>query len=782
MLRIEEIRKEFNDKAALAGVSLSFPEKGMVIIKGESGSGKTTLLNIITGNDFPTSGKIEYNGVAVTYKNAEKYRTQYCSNIYQDYMLIEDLTVKENIELALQVIGQDYTVDDIISLIEKVGLPKEYIGKKVIKMSGGEKQRVAIARAIAKNDAMIFADEPTGNLDNANGCLIMDLLKEISAERLVIVVSHNENFNAKYADYTIELIDGKVAFCNLPDEQEQNSAAEEKKEETLLKKRCKNLKAKTVARLAFWGFEKNRVKSVLAIVAFVIFCMLSTLLMTLAFANHHLALAKTLDGADQKNVMLIPGESVESEEIEKYCANASYKSSQVYNFSFKATSFGAPVGTEEEIKYAIIYDEEVGADAELFYGEFPKKTNEIALPHNFALCMTQYCEEFISDSVETLVGKVILYKGCYPFKISGIFDEGRSADDYEQLSEKEKIYIAATNFMAQSVFLSKDGLEILNKNEYLFERTPAEIYISMVNGDRFDSFGYDEYADYSLENPALEKGQVYLCGGYAAGLDLEAGDRVTIDIGYNEIKSNGRVTFVKFGSLTNLYVKGVITKVPYGGIIYSEEDFEEFILPKGQNKYNVEALYFNAKDIGSSYFFFNTIGKEGGDIFNESASNPNMNVMLQNMLSVNQVYKYVIFYQRITVPLAIILFAGTMIMCAVSTMYLMASKGNSYNILRAIGCGKRNIAFVLLLQLFTMLTIGLILGFVLGSVMCTEISDIVLTKTIGLSGGIVTERLFVVGAMPVVIIMSVTILQTLASVAIKIKYMFSKSIMDYKTK
>ena len=210
MLKLNGISRAYEDKIALNGIDLTFPDKGLVIIKGESGSGKTTLLNLLTAHDYPTSGIMTFDGVEINRKNSEKYRKAHCSNIYQDYMLIEDMTVGENIELALQAYGKRYTQEDIKTLLAKVGISEEYMTKQASKLSGGEKQRVSIARAIAKDKAMIFADEPTGNLDSQNGETVMEILKEISKERLVVVVSHNESFNAKYADYTVELIDGVV--------------------------------------------------------------------------------------------------------------------------------------------------------------------------------------------------------------------------------------------------------------------------------------------------------------------------------------------------------------------------------------------------------------------------------------------------------------------------------------------------------------------------------------------------------------------------------------------
>ena len=296
MLEVIEICKEYNDKVAIDSVNLIFPDKGLVIIKGESGCGKTTLLNLLTAHDYPTSGVMEFNGVEINSKNSELYRKTYCSNIYQDYMLIEDMTVCENIELAMQAYGEEYTLDSIKALLNKVGIPDEYIKKQASKLSGGEKQRVSIARAIAKENAMIFADEPTGNLDSQNGEMIMDLLKEISKDRLVVVVSHHEGFNANYADYTVELVDGVVESCDLPQKVDKEDNIEIKFENK------SKLKFRSLVKLAFWGYKKNKAKSIASIFTFVILSILSIVFAALSFGNLNYAYAQSINKCEKKNV------------------------------------------------------------------------------------------------------------------------------------------------------------------------------------------------------------------------------------------------------------------------------------------------------------------------------------------------------------------------------------------------------------------------------------------------------------------------------------------------
>lgn len=195
---------------ALKKVSLSFGEKGLVFILGKSGSGKSTLLHLMGGLDRPTEGELILNGVssknfkAVDYDN---YRGEYLGFVFQDYNLLPGFNVAENIALGLELIGR--RADNVEEMLALVGL--EGMGKRrIMELSGGQRQRVAIARAIAKNPAIIFADEPTGALDEETGKEILSLFKKLSADKLVIIVTHDREFAEEFGDRIIELANGKV--------------------------------------------------------------------------------------------------------------------------------------------------------------------------------------------------------------------------------------------------------------------------------------------------------------------------------------------------------------------------------------------------------------------------------------------------------------------------------------------------------------------------------------------------------------------------------------------
>ena len=214
-------RKQSNENVvALDDVSLSLPEKGFVSILGASGSGKTTLLNIIGGLDFATSGNMIVDGLSTndfSAKDWDSYRNEKIGFVFQNYYLLPHLTVKENVALKLQISNKKY---------ENIGLLAEQSLKDVDlydkrndrpkALSGGQKQRAAIARAIIGKPTVVLADEPTGALDSKTGKQIMDLLKKLSKEHLVIMVTHNREYAEEYSDRIIELSDGKVISDTAP--------------------------------------------------------------------------------------------------------------------------------------------------------------------------------------------------------------------------------------------------------------------------------------------------------------------------------------------------------------------------------------------------------------------------------------------------------------------------------------------------------------------------------------------------------------------------------------
>ena len=217
MLQCIDLYKTYKPKKgvpvrALDGISLTFPDTGMIFLLGKSGSGKSTLLNVLGGLDRYDSGDIIVKGTSTKkfdQSHFDSYRNTYIGFIFQEYNILEEFTVGANVALAIELQDRTATDEEINRILKEVDL-EGYGQRRPNELSGGQKQRVAIARALVKNPEIIFADEPTGALDSATGRQVFDTLKKLSADHLVVIVSHDREFAEGYADRIIELADGRV--------------------------------------------------------------------------------------------------------------------------------------------------------------------------------------------------------------------------------------------------------------------------------------------------------------------------------------------------------------------------------------------------------------------------------------------------------------------------------------------------------------------------------------------------------------------------------------------
>lgn len=228
MLNLENIIKIYkkNSKSpisALNGVTISLPTKGLVFIVGESGSGKTTLLNIIGGIDSPTSGKVIYGNKVISklsMREMNNYRNEKVGFVFQEYNLLSEYSVGKNVGLSLELQGTKPTKEVVDIYLKKLNLVdtsgETLFHRPVKELSGGQKQRVAIARALIKNPDIILADEPTGALDPGTSEGLYEVLKDISLNKLVIIVSHDIQSASKYGDRIIEIADGLVKSDSAP--------------------------------------------------------------------------------------------------------------------------------------------------------------------------------------------------------------------------------------------------------------------------------------------------------------------------------------------------------------------------------------------------------------------------------------------------------------------------------------------------------------------------------------------------------------------------------------
>ena len=250
MLELNDIKKDYvsgsTTVSALKGINLRFRDCEFVSILGQSGCGKTTMLNIIGGLDKYTSGDLKINGVSTkNYKDRDWdfYRNNSIGFVFQSYNLIPHQTVLSNVELALTLSGVSKAERKkrAIEALEKVGLG-EQIHKKPNQMSGGQMQRVAIARALVNNPDILLADEPTGALDTETSIQIMELLKEISKDRLIIMVTHNPELAKDYSTRIVRLLDGVITDDSNPYSLEDMEADIRAKEAAKVKTSEKKIK------------------------------------------------------------------------------------------------------------------------------------------------------------------------------------------------------------------------------------------------------------------------------------------------------------------------------------------------------------------------------------------------------------------------------------------------------------------------------------------------------------------------------------------------------------
>ena len=267
MLTLKDIHKEYPagdmKVAALRGVSVSFRKSEFVSILGPSGCGKTTLLNIIGGLDQYTSGDLVINGRSTkNFKDADwdAYRNHSIGFVFQSYNLIPHQSVLSNVELALTISGVSKAERRrrAKEALEKVGLGSE-LNKRPNQMSGGQMQRVAIARSLVNNPEILLADEPTGALDSETSVQIMELLKEIAKDRLVIMVTHNPELAETYSTRIIRIIDGKIIGDTNPYEEPQESVQEISEQKKTKKE--KRLRNRSMSFLTALGLSLNNLRT-----------------------------------------------------------------------------------------------------------------------------------------------------------------------------------------------------------------------------------------------------------------------------------------------------------------------------------------------------------------------------------------------------------------------------------------------------------------------------------------------------------------------------------------
>ncbi|MBQ9782477.1 MAG: ABC transporter ATP-binding protein/permease [Clostridia bacterium] len=308
MIQLKNVNKTYKSKHgekchAVKNADVGFDSKGIYFILGKSGSGKSTLLNLIGGLDKPDSGEIIFNGKSFssfTQKDYSFYRNNEVGFVFQDFNLIEDFNVYENINLALSLQPDKKNIDKdkvIKEVLQGVGL-EGYEKRGINELSGGQKQRVAIARAIVKNPSIILADEPTGNLDSETGEEIFTLLKELSKERLVIVVSHDKENAEKYGDGIVEIKDGYIVSKNFENNESQCEV------ESAPFKKTKGITFSYSLKFASKNLLKKKVRSIFTMIVTALLLVVTCSIYSLYSYNSAESIAKTYSNSNHNFCIL----------------------------------------------------------------------------------------------------------------------------------------------------------------------------------------------------------------------------------------------------------------------------------------------------------------------------------------------------------------------------------------------------------------------------------------------------------------------------------------------
>lgn len=386
MISLQSVTKKYKSKkrkvSALSNVDLNFPDNGLYFIVGESGAGKSTLLNILTLQETPTSGKYFVDNLDTsTLKSYELdfLRSSYFGIVFQNLNLINDFTVFQNISLALDIQGKSIEESTIVSTLKQLNLSEEILYEKVENLSGGQKQRIAIARALLKNPNVIVCDEPTGSVDEKNAIEIMEILKLISKDKLVIVVSHNLYLSEKYADKIITISEGEIS--NKDQETKEQKTNHITHDKSFIKKTRMPLKASF--RLCGRTFKRSFLRFFFTLISFFITISVFMISSTIYTYNPKTSLEKIM----------------QVENVDYFCIVKNSKQNGTYDgFTYK---------DEEKIQEVygndIVYAYKQSDVGQAFVHN---KTKESTSNLYFTNMISYINEDFINSTSMTLIGRL----------------------------------------------------------------------------------------------------------------------------------------------------------------------------------------------------------------------------------------------------------------------------------------------------------------------------------------------------------------------------------------
>ncbi len=508
MIELQNVSKIYSqDGHASVGIrkiNLKLDVGEFVAITGESGSGKTTLLNVISGIDTYEEGEMYVNGEVTssfTIKELEEYRNKYVGFIFQNYNIIDSYTVKQNVEAAL--ILNNYPTTEISKkakeLIEKVGLTHR-MKTKASKLSGGEKQRVVIARALAKNPLIIAADEPTGNLDSQTSKQIIELLHEISKDRLVLIVTHDFEEVERYATRKIRIFDGEIKediILQPKEEQEEHPLPE-----------VKSTKTNPFKMIPFGvnNLMASPKRSIFNVIVYFIMCLM--VVFSFTFNAYRIKLETTPYGFMQNRdrtrlqVKREDNKPFTDEEITTLGKLAGVESLVKYNLFLNSTCSVSAEALNDYNIYVIPrpLSSFVGS---LEYGKLPVEEKEVVLACHSEDIKEKKLDELVNSTVLGDSDLALNDESDSSFKITGVKNVDEYGDEYptylyiqDSLYEKLAIEYYRYSYYSRLLTITHDKTD---PNDDVRPKTIYQARVFSSNELEGDEFYYNfEYQEYEV--------------------------------------------------------------------------------------------------------------------------------------------------------------------------------------------------------------------------------------------------------------------------------------------
>ena len=584
MIELVNVKKTYKAKKtsatiALDGINFKIPSKGLYFITGESGSGKSTLLNVLGGLDKIDSGSIKIGNLNLenlSKKELVKYRNTCVGFIFQDYNLFLEYNVYDNVKLALELSNQNNNTN-IDEILKRVGLYDLRL-RNINELSGGQRQRVAIARALVKNPQLILADEPTGNLDSVTSRQIMALLKEISTDKCVIVVTHDKTLAHEFGNGFITMQDGKVITDTIV-------ALKDDDKNILL--RTSNFKSRYALKFTLHNMKMKPVKFVMTTLLTAFALTLVCLMFTFVFFNKQEFASNVLTKHKVDKIAISPVTCFKDKAYSNYVdCNPKYfngddetiklGSPAYYNRDNEFTlKFGEPDNITETIpSYRNIVELKDDNLITLYLGRLPLNDTEIVIDKNIAYDIIKYGIYDINQNLikPTAMEDIINLQvnlGKYPVTIVGInefnsdaeFTDLRSGvktnpklqDYFKSYTEDNNIYVKGFIDNKELIY-SKE--EMLSKFIISFiSKFNTNIYGTLHNLKYYETGEYYDL-DFNLTNKALGSNEVIV----SASDILNYNSPTTGNIGKKFTEFQKENSNLSYSEALPIFIKDIIFK------------------------------------------------------------------------------------------------------------------------------------------------------------------------------------------------------------------------------